>query len=319
LDLISKLGPLAFASRLKRISELLYRDVSRLYAESDVDFEARWFPVLYILIHKSPMAVTEIASELRLTHPAINQIAKQMIKKGYLVSAPDKSDERRHLLSLTKKGRNLASKLAPMWEDVAYVTGELLKMTGSDVLLALDQLEKALGEKGIYERVLEIDRRKDSNSIEIIDFDSRYSKRFKELNYEWLLEYFEVEEEDEKVLSDPAGFIIDKGGQVVFAIIDGEIIGTGALVKKDRHTYEITKMAVTNNARRKGAGRKILAALIDNARKLSARKLILETSPQLEPAIKLYESHGFVRIANQNGYRSKYRRPSIMMQLDLNQ
>ena len=44
-DIIAELGELAFASRLKRLSDRLMRDVSRIYQQMDVDFEARWFSV----------------------------------------------------------------------------------------------------------------------------------------------------------------------------------------------------------------------------------------------------------------------------------
>ena len=37
MDIIQELGSLAFASRLKRISERLMKDVSRVYADLDVD------------------------------------------------------------------------------------------------------------------------------------------------------------------------------------------------------------------------------------------------------------------------------------------
>jgi hypothetical protein len=69
MDIITELAELAFASRLKRLSERLAKDVLLLYRKLDVDFEARWFSVLYTL---SPMAVTKLAQSLVLTHMAIN-------------------------------------------------------------------------------------------------------------------------------------------------------------------------------------------------------------------------------------------------------
>jgi len=41
------------------LSERLLKDVSLLYRKLDVDFEARWFSILYTLNQKSPMAVTK--------------------------------------------------------------------------------------------------------------------------------------------------------------------------------------------------------------------------------------------------------------------
>lgn len=49
MDLIHELGELALATRLKRLSERLSSDVSKIYKESDVDFEAKWFLILSLL------------------------------------------------------------------------------------------------------------------------------------------------------------------------------------------------------------------------------------------------------------------------------
>ena len=61
-----------------------------IYAEEKVAFEPRWFPVLYLLRGRQPMAVTEIAATLGVTHPAVNQIAAAMERKGLLVSSKDR-------------------------------------------------------------------------------------------------------------------------------------------------------------------------------------------------------------------------------------
>ena len=39
MDVLKQLGELAFASRLKRLSERLMKGVTRLYREHDVEFE----------------------------------------------------------------------------------------------------------------------------------------------------------------------------------------------------------------------------------------------------------------------------------------
>ena len=103
MDIIKQLGSLALASRLKRLSDALMQGVEQLYREQEVTFHPRWFPVAYLLKQKSPMAVTEIAEALGMTHPAVNQTAAQMTRHGLLLSRKDKKDERRRLLSLSKK------------------------------------------------------------------------------------------------------------------------------------------------------------------------------------------------------------------------
>ena len=44
---------------------------------------------------------------------------------------------------------------------------------------------------------------------------------FKTLNLEWIEEFFVVEEEDLKILSNPKSYVIDKGGEIFFALKSG--------------------------------------------------------------------------------------------------
>lgn len=55
-------------------------------------------------------------------------------------------------------------------------------------------------------------------------------------------------------------------------------------------------MFVTRSARRKGIAREVLRDLEARARRLGYRTLRLETGYKQVPAIKLYESQGYVRI-----------------------
>ena len=62
---------------------------------------------------------------------------------------------------------------------------------------------------------------------------------------EWLEKYFTVEPIDKEILNSPGEEVIKKGGEVFFALLDNEVVGTCAVIKVGRKTYELTKMAVT--------------------------------------------------------------------------
>ena len=49
-------------------------------------------------------------------------------------------------------------------------------------------------------------------TVEIVPFQDKYSNYFYDLNYDWLNEYFYVEDYDEKVLRNCKEEIIDKTG-----------------------------------------------------------------------------------------------------------
>lgn len=316
MDIIQELGALAFASRLKRISERLMKDVSNVYKDQDFDFQARWFPVLFILSQKSPLSVTEIARELRLTHPAVNQIAASASKAGLLASSRDQNDDRRRLLSLTPAGKKLVVKLVPIWRDIETATAELLQSSGPDLLGALDRIEKSLDENDMYQRVSERIKKRMFEAVEIINYRPQLKKYFQALNRDWLTEYFTVESEDEKILADPQGKIIKKGGTVLFARLNGDVVGTTALLPRENSTYELTKMAVDKNFRRRQIGRRLLAAAVETARDGKAVRLVLLTSPRLKAALNLYRRFGFVETGMPD-WATCYRRCSIFMTMDL--
>ena len=155
MDLIQQLGPLAFASRLKRLAELLQKDVSQLYQELSVEFEARWFPVVFYLKDRHDIPLTTVAQDLGLTHPAVNQVAGDLENHGLLESSRDKDDDRRRLLNLTKKGRATVRTLEPVWIKIAQATRDLIDLSGCDVLKALEKMERSLNEQPMHDRLVE--------------------------------------------------------------------------------------------------------------------------------------------------------------------
>ena len=311
MDIIKQLGSLAFGSRLKRFSERLMRDVSRIYREQDIDFEARWFPVFYLLKLESKISITEIASALGMTHPAINQIAGEMSRAGLIVSTKDKKDERRRLLSLSARGKKLIKALEPLWQDVVDATHEILETADERFMASIDRMEKALDESELYDRISSRIKKRQYDAIQIVEFKPELARYFKTLNYAWLKKYHKVEAPDKKLLEDPKGRIIAGGGMVIFALLDNEIIGTGALIKHDEVTYEIAKMAVSEKKRGHQAGNKLTRTLIDRALEAGAETIFLQTSPNMIPAIALYKKLGFVDC--EDIVPPRYERESITM------
>lgn len=136
-------------------------------------------------------------------------------------------------------------------------------------------------------------------TLRIIDFDPRWREDFARLNLEWLQRWFVVEPVDHEVLHDPQTQLLDDGGRVLFAIgADASgaprALGTVALKHQGAGVYELTKMAVEPAARGRGIGRQLMRAALDAFVAMRGRELFLESSSRLGPALKLYESVGFV-------------------------
>ena len=80
-----------------------------------------------------------------------------------------------------------------------------------------------------------------------------------------------------------------------------DLVGTGALKRHADGTAEIVRMSVVRAWRRRGVGRAIVAALLDEARTLGHRRIILETTETWDDAVRFYLSLGFVITHHQNG------------------
>lgn len=152
-----------------------------------------------------------------------------------------------------------------------------------------------------------------TNEVRIVSYDPEYKEAFKALNEEWIKTFFTMEQGDYKLLDYPEEHILDKGGYIVFALLDNEPVGTCALVKAEASsTYELSKMAVSPTAQGKKIGYLLGQALVEKAKELKANKIFLETNSVLVPAIRLYEKLGFKHIPVE---QSAYDRCNTKMEL----
>ncbi|MGI9650556.1 GNAT family N-acetyltransferase [Chryseobacterium sp. RLHN22] len=155
-----------------------------------------------------------------------------------------------------------------------------------------------------------------NNEVKIVDYESQFQQNFRDLNEEWISKFFKMEASDYKMLDNPEDYIINKGGHIVFALLNNEVVGTCALIKtsEDPLVFELAKMAVSPKAQGKKIGYLIGQKLINKAKELKAKEVFLETNSVLVPAIKLYEKLGFQHIPVID---SPYERADTKMILDL--
>lgn len=146
---------------------------------------------------------------------------------------------------------------------------------------------------------------------EIVGYSEELKEHIRTLNYEWLEEYFRVEEGDRLSLSNPEEYILDKGGFIFFAKYGEEIAGTVSLIRKTDEVFELGKMAVAKKARGLGIGKLLLEHSLEFAQQKRIAKLILYSNTMLEPAIHLYRKYGFTEIALEAGV---YERGNIKME-----
>src|SRR6185503_107687 len=95
----------------------------------------------------------------------------------------------------------------------------------------------------------------------------------------------------------------------------GGVVGTAAIVPHARGEAELLKLAVAESERGRGLGRRLLNECVDRARATGMRRLVLVSSTKLRPALRLYESAGFVYqpLPASNPYATA----DVYMELDL--
>ena len=80
------------------------------------------------------------------------------------------------------------------------------------------------------------------------------------------------------------------------ATIDGEMFGGGGIYPTEGlpvNTCELVKMYLLPAARGKGIGKMIIENCLEKAKAVGFEKVYLETMPELEQAISVYEKFGF--------------------------
>lgn len=153
----------------------------------------------------------------------------------------------------------------------------------------------------------------ESPILEIIKYKPEHQPWFEKFNREWIEENFWMEHIDTAVLQNPEKYILNKGGAILIARLNNEVVGTVALKHNSDGIYEFTKMAVDKRFRGKKIGQALAEATIQKAKELKAEKIILYSNTKQVPAIALYRKLGFVEIPNDG----LYERGNIKMELTL--
>lgn len=152
-------------------------------------------------------------------------------------------------------------------------------------------------------------------AIEIRPFQSTDALAFRLLNEAWIGKYFSLEEEDHAVLGNPIERILNPGGHIFMAVDGSKCVGCCALIPHRPGVFELAKMAVAEEYRGRGIGRKILEHTIVQARNLGAKSLFLGSNTNLKDAIHLYESAGFRHLPPECVPPSPYTRANVFMEL----
>ena len=151
MNVIDESGLLAISTRLQRLSDQLRRDGAQIYKDNGIEFEPKWFPVVYTLYHKPGLSVVELAAEIGYAHPSTISLLKELEKLKLVLSRRDRQDERKRLLQLSDKGKQLVQQMRPVWEIMIRAFVELTD-TRNNLLRAIEEVEARMMERSFLER-----------------------------------------------------------------------------------------------------------------------------------------------------------------------
>lgn len=135
--------------------------------------------------------------------------------------------------------------------------------------------------------------------LEIIQFEDKYQKQFKNINLHWLKKFELYEKADDTLLDNPNLFI-QNGATILLAKVNKHIVGTICLNPINKTSYEILKFAVIDGYKSLGLGKKLMQICIDLCKQKKVETIILESSSKLQNALNLYEKFGFKHIEIKN-------------------
>jgi len=309
-----KVGKMAIGSRLRGLSDMVTTDAAQLYHIYGVDIQPRWWPVFYSLTQTTENSITAIGNEIGQSHASVSQVVREMAKQGFVTERKNKHDKRKNFVSLTEKGMCAATKLTDQHKDVSAAINKAFSESQYDLWKAIEEWEYLLEQKSLLRRVQEEKKKREGSMVRVIDYAPEHKSIFKQLNEEWIRQYFKMEESDYKALDHPDEYIIAPGGAIFIAVYEGEVVGTCAIIKMNDKKFELAKMAVSPRAQGKSIGFLLGKACIHKAKELGAETVYLESNTLLKPAINLYLKLGFQKIT---GPPSPYERSNIQMELAL--
>ncbi|SEO37866.1 MarR family winged helix-turn-helix transcriptional regulator [Mucilaginibacter sp. OK283] len=151
MNVIDESGILAISTRLQRLADTLRKDGVLIYKANNIDFEPKWFPVIYTLHFKPVLSVVELANEIGYTHPSTISLLKELEKEKLIRSKKDKADERKRLVLLTAKGQELVERMRPVWDIIKAAATELTN-TQNNLMKAIDEVEEQINLQSFFAR-----------------------------------------------------------------------------------------------------------------------------------------------------------------------
>ncbi|WP_410668208.1 MarR family winged helix-turn-helix transcriptional regulator [Amycolatopsis sp. cmx-4-68] len=146
-------GPEGLGTRMRHVLEILDGDIAKFLADIGLgDYRPRYSPVVRALLACGPLAIRDLAAEMRVTHSAASQTVAQMNRAG-LVRLDAGVDARQRIVSLTAKTRDLLPLIEAEWTATTEASEALEAELPYPLRGVLDAIVEALERKPFRQRI----------------------------------------------------------------------------------------------------------------------------------------------------------------------
>ncbi|WP_375593368.1 MarR family transcriptional regulator [Algihabitans albus] len=125
-------------ARLREAYRLYMKALQDRLADENVPIGLWYF--LCALWQEDGVSQRELSRRVGTVEPTAVGVLAQMERRGWVVRDRDPNDQRRRVVFLTDKGRDLRDRLKPVFESMEQP--EVLGLAGQDLTLLCDLLEK---------------------------------------------------------------------------------------------------------------------------------------------------------------------------------
>ena len=286
---------LLFRNRIRRFAERLQVDENKAYRELGIKTPIRWMRVLHVLDSADiPLGITEIARQINRTHPDIHHITVQLSHEGLVKNVLDPNDQRRRLVTLTGKGKQLVQQLKPIWEATQDATTQWIFEQAPEFMIYLNSLEDSLNQRSYHDRIMDKIKENAAKNIIIKTFKKlpEEEKQIMQFYTDWQQSY-QVIPELGNTLNNIRATIIKQGGQVFFAYEQDECVGLCVLKRLSYDIAQLLFIYVVPSARRRHVGSVLMESAVSFAKEIGCKQMITHIHRILVPVDQLLRQFHF--------------------------
>ena len=293
-------GELMIGSRMKRLGEKFFSDVSKVYKSQGIPFETAYFPVFYLLNLHQALTVSDVARELEITQSGASQMITVLVKNGLVCYARNRDDKRIRTISFTSEGSQLLRRVEPVWEAIENCFRQLLEEGENSryFVQAMGDIEESMIREPLFSRVSKaLEKRLLLKNILFFPYHQTQEEAYKKLALSWLIENRFAKIDDTDFINQIDRMVESGQGIVRLVKTQNQVIGAFCVSKSEdagaETRHEILVFSVKDSWRHLGLEQLLLFQLLETLKEEKIDRISITLDRGLACLIKLFKSAGF--------------------------